>query len=106
MEDLRTKTIRASGWMLGSRVISQAISFAFGIILARLLMPDDYGLIAMVVAFSALGGLLSDVGLGSALVQKKNTTEAHFSSVFWLNIIIGCLLGGLFYFASSLLSNS
>lgn len=105
MEDLRAKTIRASGWMLGSRVISQAISFAFGVVLARLLMPDDYGLIAMVVAFSALGGLLSDVGLGSALVQKKNTTEAHFSSVFWLNIIIGCLLGGGFYFASSLLSD-
>ena len=89
---------------MGSSVISQAVSFGFGITLARLLMPDDFGLVAMAMVFTGLAGLMSDVGLGAALIQKKNATEAHFSSVFWLNIILGFSLGVILFFSSSWIS--
>ena len=48
MKDLKTKTVRAMGWVLLSKVTTQALSFFFGIVLARLLVPDDFGLIVMV----------------------------------------------------------
>jgi PST family polysaccharide transporter len=104
MKDLRTRTVQATGWVFGSKVVSQMISFGFGIALARLLVPDDFGLIAMVFVFTNMASLLSDVGLGSALIQKKNASEEHYSSVFWLNICMGCLLALLLFFISGLLS--
>jgi O-antigen/teichoic acid export membrane protein len=104
MKDLRTKVVRSSGWILGTRVISQVVSFGFGIALARLLVPDDFGLVAMVMAFAGMAGLLSDVGLGAALVQKKNVNNEHFSSVFWLNLILGASLGLALYLSSPWIS--
>ncbi len=104
MKNLRTKAVRASGWVLGSNVISQAISFCFGIALARFLMPDDFGLIAMVMVFTGLASLLSDVGLGAALIQKKDANKLHFNSVFWLNISFGCSLFVLLFLSSTWIS--
>jgi len=105
MTSLRSRTVGAAGWALGSRVASQFISFGFGIALARLLVPDDFGLIAMVIVFSGLSELLSDVGLGSALIQKKDVREEHFSSVFWINLIFGSALMVILYFSSPWLSS-
>src|SRR5690625_3656069 len=61
----------------------------FGILLARLLTPDDFGLLAMVAIFAGFTALLADVGLGSALVQKRDATDLHFNSVFWTNMALG-----------------
>lgn len=103
MKDLRTRTVKATAWIAGAQIASQIISFGFGIALARLLVPQDFGLIAMVVVFTGLAGLLSDVGLGSALIQKKDTRDEHFSSVFWLNLLLGCgLMCAIFLAAPSL----
>lgn len=104
MKELRTKTVRAVGWAAVVQVISQVISFLFGIALARLLVPDDFGLIAMALVFTGLASLLAEIGLGSALVQKKDIREEHFSSVFWINILLGCALGSMLFFVSPWLS--
>lgn len=104
MKDLRSRTVRAGGWVLGSRVVSQAISLLYGIVLARLLLPDDFGLIAMVMVFTGLAGLLSDVGLGAALIQKQDTEDSHYNSIFWLNILLGSILSASLYFAAPWIS--
>jgi len=105
MKDYRHKTVNALAWVFGSQLSSQAISFIFGIALARLLMPDDFGLIAMVMVFSGFASLLSDIGFGSALIQKKDTNQTHYSSVFWLNLMIGGVLAISFWACSQLLSS-
>lgn len=97
MSEYKSKVLRALGWSAGGRVFSQAISLCFGIVLARLLTPDDFGLIAMVAVFTGFAGLLADVGLGSALVQKKSASDVHFSTVFWTNIGLGATLTSVLF---------
>ncbi len=69
----------------------------FGIALARMLTPDDFGLIAMMMVFTGFAGLLMDVGLGSALVQKKDVEEIHYNTVFWTNLGLGAGLCALVF---------
>ncbi len=97
MSSFRTRTVHALGWSFGSKFTSQLISLVFGIILARLLVPEDFGLVAMAMIVIGFATLLADVGLGAALIQKKNTTEQHFSSVFWLNNLIGLALAFMLF---------
>ena len=104
MENYRERTVQALGWVFGSQLSSQAISFCFGIILARLLAPDDFGLIAMVMVFSGFAGLLSNAGFGSALIHKRDAGQLEYSSVFWLNITLGSTLAFLFFLSSSWIS--
>lgn len=69
-------------------------------VLARLLNPDAFGLIAMMMVFTGFASLLTDVGLGSALVQRKEVSEVHYSTVFWTNVGLGLILT-LVVFSSS-----
>lgn len=99
MSEFRGRVLRALSWTAGGKVISQVISMGFGIALARMLTPDDFGLIAMMMVFTGFAGLLTDVGLGSALVQKKDITEVHYNTVFWTNLGLGAgLMGLILYF--------
>src|SRR5271154_4275483 len=62
-------------------------------VLARLLGPKDFGLVGMVTAFTGVLTLFRDFGLSSAAIQRKNVTDAQLSSLFWINIFVGILLG-------------
>jgi O-antigen/teichoic acid export membrane protein len=70
----------------------QLLQFASMIVLARLLLPSDYGLIAIVWVFSSFAFLLADLGLGTALVQSKHLSEEAASTAFWINTAIGVVL--------------
>ena len=61
--------------------------------LARLLSPKDFGLVGMVVAFTGVLSFLRDFGLSSAAVQRTTISEEQSSTLFWINILIGALLG-------------
>jgi len=105
MNDHRQKTTRAIGWVLGSNTVSQIISFIFGIVLARLLTPEDFGMIAMTLAIIGVAGLLSDFGMGAALVHLKNTHSSHYNSIFWLNSGIGLTLTVIIFLFSEMIAN-
>lgn len=83
----------------------KAITFLLGIILARLLMPEDFGLLAVVNVFYLLVTLFVDGGLKEALIQKKDATEVHYSTVFWLNLIFGILLYSILFILAPLIQN-
>ncbi|WP_273208554.1 lipopolysaccharide biosynthesis protein [Marinobacter subterrani] len=100
MSDFRGRVLTALSWTAGGKMISQVISVGFGIALARMLTPDDFGLIAMMMVFTGFAGLLMDVGLGSALVQKKDVKEIHYNTVFWTNLGLGASLSCIVYFSS------
>lgn len=79
-------------WSAVERFASQGIQFIIGVIIARLLDPSCYGLIAMLYIFLAVGQSLIDSGFGSALIQKKVCTDKDYSTVFYFNIFISLLL--------------
>jgi len=90
--DLRTKTVRGIGWSATSQMAKLLIQLFVFAVLARLLTPSDFGLIAMVVVFSSFVAIFSDFGLGFALVQKREIDDTLLSSVFWINVVAGLLL--------------
>ena len=98
--DLRKATISNVKWSFIESFSLKFISFILSIILARLLTPNNFGVLAIVNVFYLLTQLFVDGGLKEALIQKKEASSIHFSSVFWVNIgISGCLYLGLFCLA-------
>ncbi len=97
---LTQRSFTAAAWSLLLQFCGQAISPIFGIILARLLLPADYGLLGMLGIFWAVGALFADGGFGIALVQKKDVSEVEYSSVFYYNLLLGIVLYGLLALAA------
>lgn len=78
-------------WRFAERCGAQGVSFIVSIIIARILTPEDYGLIALVTVFTTILQVFVDSGLGNALIQKKDTDDLDFSSVFYFNFVV-CLV--------------
>jgi O-antigen/teichoic acid export membrane protein len=95
MKDLKQRTIRGGL----ARLFAQAANFLIRggslMILARLLGPKDFGLVGMVTAFTGVLILLRDFGLSSAAIQRATVTEEQISTLFWINLLVGTLLGFL-----------
>ncbi len=95
--DLRGAVMNGLLWKIISVVVKQGSRVVVGIVLARLLTPDDYGLAALVLVFSSLIYIFSDLSLGAALVQRKTITERDRSTVFWVSVAAGavCTVTGI-----------
>ena len=93
--NLTTKTVQGVGWTGTSQIIRLLLQLGIIAILARLLTPNDFGLLAMVVVFTNLVMIFRDFGLTAALIQRKGFIEEHLSSCFWINILTGLLLAFL-----------
>lgn len=91
MGELRDKTISGLKWSAIGRFSTQGISFIIGLLLARVLSPSDYGLVGMVGIFFAIAQTFIDSGFGSALIRKKDCSEADYNTAFYFNIIVGLL---------------
>ena len=93
MNSLRDRTIRGGF----ARLVAQAANFILRlgslVVLARLLRPEDFGLVGMVTAFTGVLNLFRDFGLSSAAIQRGNVTVAQSSTLFWINMLVGFLLG-------------
>lgn len=87
--DLKQKTKSGLLWSSVERFSNQGVQFLFSIVLARLLAPEDYGIVAMVVIFFAIAQTFVDSGFSSAIVRKKDRTESDLSTCFYFNIFVG-----------------
>ena len=94
-EGLTRKTMRGIFWSGTSQFMIQGISFFVNIVLARLLFPEDFGILAMAALFIEMTGLISDFGLSAALIQRKKINQTQRSTAFWMNILVGVTLVGL-----------
>ena len=74
-------------WKFSERLVSQGVSFAVSLVLARLLSPDDYGLIALVLVFINLAGVFITSGFATALIQKKDADDTDFSTIFYCSLL-------------------
>ena len=79
-------------WRFAERCGAQLVSFIVSIVLARILVPEDYGTIALVTVFTAILQVFVDSGLGTALIQKKEADDLDFSSVFYFNLVVCVIL--------------
>lgn len=84
-DKLKEEVLSGLFWSYLTRLGSQIVSFVVSVIIARILMPSDYGLMAIVLVFIHLSNVFVDGGFGNALIQKKAVDERDRSSVFWLS---------------------
>lgn len=105
MDSLKDKTVKGIFWSSVDRFSSQGIQFVFGILIARLLLPSDYGIVAMLGIFLAVSQTFIDSGFGTALVQKINRTETDFSTVFYFNIIASIFAYIVLWFISPFIAD-
>lgn len=91
-ETLKQKTAGAIVWNLIDRGGQQILQMAMVVVVANILCPDDYALVAMLAIFTAIGNLVVESGFGAALVQRHDADDRHYSSVFWFNLVMSVLL--------------
>lgn len=105
MSELKEQTITSLKWQSIGRFSTVGLSFVFGIILARLLSPSDFGVLGVYAIFFAIAGTFIDSGFSNALIQRKTVTEEDCSTVFWFNTALGIFFYLIFFFTSPLLAD-
>lgn len=104
-DNLKNKAISGASWKMVERISGQFIHFFIGIMMARILSPEDYGIVGMLTIFFALAGTFQDSGFGSALIQKKNRTDDDFSTVFIFNVGSSIVIYSILFFTAPLIAD-
>ena len=91
-------------WKLAESMLSQVVGLVVSVVLARILLPDDYGLVAMVTVFITIANIFVTSGIPTALIQKKDSDQKDFSSVFFFNIALSVVLYVAIFFGSPLVA--
>lgn len=100
MDNLKQKVLSNVIWRFAERTGAQLVGFIVSIVLARILLPENYGTIALVTVFTTIMQVFVDSGLGNALIQKKDADDIDFSTVFYTNIVF-CLVLYLIIFITA-----
>ncbi|ALU14265.1 polysaccharide biosynthesis protein [Eubacterium limosum] len=104
-QSIKGKIIKNLVWKFLERGGVQGVQFVIQIVLARILTPSDYGVTGIITVFIAIANVFVQSGLGSALIQKKDTIEEDYSSVFYLNILISLVMIGILFIAAPAISS-
>jgi len=88
-DTLRSDVISSVSWRLTAAAIAQLINFLAVVVLARLVAPSDFGLLGMATVFTGLIMYFYELGLGSALIQRKALDDSHLSTAFWVMLVVG-----------------
>lgn len=105
MSNNSQKAINGIKWTSIEQVFSLVLRFIIGIVVARLVAPADYGLIAMLTIFMALGEVIVNCGLGTALIRHKENTNADYSTAFFVNVGAAFLIYFLLYIFSPFIAD-
>jgi len=101
---LKQKTVNGLLWSFIENFSKQGITFIVGIILARLLTPEEFGLIGMITIFIAISTSVINSGFSQALIRKKDCTDTDYSTVFYFNLLVGVVLFAILFFAAPLIA--
>lgn len=104
-QSLKDKTVRGVAWSGIDNVANYAVSFVVSIVLARLLSPEDYGLIGIILIFTSISEAIINGGFVNALIRKKGATEADFNTVFITNLVISTLLYIILFFCAPFIAS-
>lgn len=89
---MKRSALVATAWSASDALSRQGLQFATVLVLARLLTPADFGLVAMLAVFVSIAGVLADGGLSVALIQRQDVDHVDESTVFWVNLAVGGVL--------------
>lgn len=103
-ETLKDKTAKGLFWGGLSTFLQQIIGMIFGIMIARILNPDDYGLVAMLAIFSAIANTIMDSGFTTALINKKTIRHEDYNAVFWFSAFCGIIIYVILFFSAPLIA--
>lgn len=103
--DLKKKTVSGVLWSFAGQFSVQGIQFLVSIVLARLLSPDDYGMIGMLAIFLAISQVFIDGGFSSALIQRKECDDTTYSTVFYINVGISIICYGILFVAAPFIAS-
>ena len=105
LKSLRRKTTDGMFWNTLERVFSKGVQFVFSVLIARLLVPEDYGIIAIANFFLSISDIFIDSGFSRALIRKKERDEQDYNSVFYFNIGVAALLYLLLWFLAPVIAD-
>ena len=103
-QTLKQKTAQGLFWGVLSSGGMQLLNLVIGIFLARLLSPEEYGIVGMLAIFSLIAGNLQESGFGVALVNVKDIKHNDYNSVFWFNVLSSLFLYGVLFFCAPLIA--
>lgn len=103
-QSLKDKTVKGVGWSAVDNVARYAVTFVVSVVLARLLSPDDYGLLGLIAIITAVCNAIIEGGFTNALIRKKDVTEADYNTVYIVNFFISLVLFAFVYFCSPLIA--
>ena len=87
-ESLRKKTVKGVGWSFADSLLGQGITFLVGLVLARILSPDEYGLIGIITIFITVLNSIIDSGLSNALIRKTDANDDDYNTLFIANMVL------------------
>jgi O-antigen/teichoic acid export membrane protein len=103
-QSLKDKTAKGLFWGGISNGVQQLLGLVFGIALARLLSPEDYGLVGMLVIFTAVASTIQESGFTAALINKQNIEHKDYNAVFWFSLAAGVIMYIICFFAAPLIA--
>lgn len=102
---LAQKTLSGTIWYFAQQLVRRGINFIVTLLLARFLVPADFGLVAMMTVFLALGSSIMDSGFKQALIRSKEATQIDFNTAFYANLILGFVSYGLLFVTAPWIAN-
>ncbi len=103
-ESLKNKAVKGVGWSFVDNIASSGVTFLVGLVLARLLTPEEYGIMAMIAIFVAVSNSIVDSGFANALIRKVHIERVDYNTVFYFNLIVSVVLYLLLFLASPAIS--
>lgn len=91
-------------WSFTDNFLQQIVNFIVGIVLARILLPEEFGIIGIISVFIAVSNTFINSGLSDALINKKDASEKDYSTVFWANILLGFFIYLLLFITAPYIS--
>ena len=105
VESLKNKTVKGASWSFIDSIAGQGITFLVGLVLARLLSPEEYGLIGIITIFIAVFNSIVDSGFSNALIRKTDAKDIDYNTVFITNLVISIVLFGLLFISAPSISD-
>lgn len=103
-QSLKYKTVKGVGWSAADAFLGHGMTFLVGIVLARLLTPEEYGLIGIVTIFTSVLLGVVDCGFSNALIRKMNVTNEDYCTLFFVNLLISLLMYMVLYICAPLIA--
>lgn len=103
-KNLKQKTLAGMFWSFTDNFVNQGANFIVGIILARILSPQEFGLVGMITIFITISQSFVDSGFSQALIRKKDCNQTDYCTVFYFNLFVGALFYGILFFSAKPIS--